>query len=143
MSFPNLDNFKANEFSHPDMMDSRVLELLDKMVSWVKLKHPSMVFIVHSDYRPGDPKWHGKGKAVDGHFMNRFTKENMPVLQQFCYAMWFTWSGVGFYPYWNRPGIHVDLRPRTLLDPMKTWWRDEQGNYRNVFEYPDLRMVIR
>lgn len=34
--------------------------------------------------------------------------------------------GIGIYPYWNRPGFHVDLRPEV----MKSYWlRDRDGLY--------------
>lgn len=131
-----LDNFVEDEFDYPNDMNERTLVLLDCMVTEEK-KHQDIIFIVHCDYRPGDPRLHGEGKAIDGSFRYRKTGKCLPVLKQFLMAMKYTWGGVGFYPYWNNPGIHIDTRLRTIYQPSATWWKDEDGEYKGIFSYLD------
>lgn len=131
--FASLKRFKRQEFDHPEMMDTRVLTMLDAMVIEETRLKPGLKFIVHSDYRPGDPKEHGRGRAVDGHFeMHGFV---LPVIEQFIMAARYQWSGIGLYPYWNYPGIHVDLMPLTLLARRRLWWKDDNGAYRRIEDY--------
>lgn len=40
------------------------------------------------------------------------------------------WTGVGVYPFWNRPGFHLDLRPHRHPSHRSHWLRDERGAYR-------------
>ena len=50
------------------------------------------------------------------------------MMEQLVFALRFDWGGVGFYPYWNAPGIHVDNR--TDGNHMREiWWRDKGGAY--------------
>lgn len=131
--FATLKRFKRDEFDHPEMMDERVLVMLDAMVTEETKLKPGLEFIVHSDYRPGDPKEHGKGRAVDGHF--QVHGQVLPVLEQFLMAARYQWSGIGLYPHWNDPGIHVDLMPLTLTGRRRLWWRDDKGAYRRIEDY--------
>jgi len=34
--------------------------------------------------------------------------------------------GIGIYPYWNKPGIHVDIRP---WEHIATWMRNREGEF--------------
>lgn len=72
--------------------------------------------IIHCGYddRPGG--WHPKGRAVDLHI------EGMPPMMQFLAALRFpVFTGIGLYPWWNSPGIHVDNRPLTYGQPRALW----------------------
>lgn len=132
--FPHLQRFVRAEFDAPDMLDSRLLHMLDGMVVEETKRRPGLLFIVHSDFRPGDDGEHGMGRAVDGHFQLT-NGVIIPVSDQFLMAIRYNFSGVGFYPCWVRPGVHVDVRPILLTGRKATWWRDQHGNDRAIEEY--------
>jgi len=56
----SLEWFKREEFKHPDEMDHILLLGLDQV-----REEADVAMYVTSDYRPGDPRSHGEGKAVD------------------------------------------------------------------------------
>lgn len=50
--------------------------------------------------------YHYKGMAADIHI------KNMSVIDQFIWASRFdVFNGIGVYPNWNNPGLHLDIRP--------------------------------
>lgn len=132
--FPSLQRFGAYEFEFPDRLDNRLLHMADAMVVQETERIPGLVFIVHSDFRPGDDKEHGMGRALDGHF-EAGDGRILPAEKQFFMAIRYNFSGVGFYPYWHRPGIHVDVRPLLLTGRKATWWRDDRGEYMPIESY--------
>lgn len=68
--------------------------------------------------------YHPRGKAADIHI------KNMSVIDQLLLALKFPFNGVGIYPFWNSPGIHVDVR---LFHRYKrVWYRDKEGVYHNL-----------
>ena len=91
---------------------------------------------VNSDYRANDTGEHGKGKAIDLVFYkNKLGDVN--VFEQFIFALRFNeFGGVGFYPYWKYPGIHVDTRP--MENYRALWWRDKNGIYRAGDDLNDI-----
>lgn len=58
--FDELGHFSREEFDHPDEMSEILLLRLDAARDIA-----GMPFYITSDYRPGDPKAHGRGNAVD------------------------------------------------------------------------------
>jgi uncharacterized protein YcbK (DUF882 family) len=93
--------FIPSEFSNIEKLDDRLLELIDEFREFVgKPIH------IHSDYREGDgTSQHHLGKAFDIHI------QGFDVLDQYLLAEKFDkFTGIGIYPCWNRPGIHVDIR---------------------------------
>ena len=46
-------------------------------------------------------------KAVDFHFITKAS-----IREQYNFICHFRFGGIGFYPEWNFPGFHVDMRPR-------------------------------
>ena len=58
--------------------------------------------------------YHPKGLAVDVHV------EGMPLLDQYLMAERIpVFRGIGLYPWWNRPGLHLDRRPISSFE--KRW----------------------
>ena len=41
----------------------------------------------------------------------------------------FDFIGIGKYEFWNTPGMHTDVRPRSRLKPRTYWYRDSTGHY--------------
>ena len=102
---------------HPD-----VIYLMDAM-----REYAGIPCIIHEAYAASghSPKsYHYKGLAIDFHF------EGLSLLEQFLISQRFAWGGIGLYPFWARPGLHVDMRPLGLFQPGARWWRDEKGVYR-------------
>lgn len=128
--FPKLKHFKSNEFTHPELMDERTLILVDTM----RDTEPGIVVTINCDFRFNDPKWHGKGKALDLVIRDAKTFQGLPLIVQFMIANRYLWTGIGLYPYWNTPGLHLDTRPITIFGRKSMWWRDKDGLYRSMLE---------
>lgn len=131
--FPQLFRFSKDEFTEPDMLDTRLLYMLDSMVIEETRHIPNLVFITHCDFRKNDSGEHGMYRAVDGHFESN--GKVLPVFTQFLIVLRYNFTGVGFYPYWKRPGVHADVRPILLTGRRATWWRDKDGTYRKIEDY--------
>jgi hypothetical protein len=63
--------------------------------------------IIHCGYEARDSGgWHPHGRAVDLHI------EGLHIIEQFLAAARFDiFTGIGLYPWWNYPGLHLDNRP--------------------------------
>ena len=112
-------HFKRSEFSHPDKLDPLLIYSLDALR--VAAGKP---IIINNDYRAGDPGQHGLGRAAD------IVIVGLSVVDQFLIAeKTRLFAGIGIYPHWNRPGIHVDIRTLQPHEPGARWARDIAGNY--------------
>jgi hypothetical protein len=78
---------------------------------------------------------HYMGKAVDCVIRDAATRQPFPIVEQFLMALGWCWSGIGFYPHWHSPGLHLDTRPVTRMMPRALWWRDAEGFYHHVKDY--------
>lgn len=47
-------------------------------------------------------------------------------------------GGIGIYPYWNTPGLHLDVRGMDHPGYGSRWWRDEKGGYHNIHNNDQL-----
>ena len=111
--------FKPSEFSRPDNLDPLLIYSLDAL-----REAAGRPIKINSDYRPGDPGQHGLGKAVD------IVIVGLHVVDQFLLAeKTRLFAGIGIYPFWNRPGIHVDVRTLKPHEPAARWARDASGVY--------------
>ncbi len=72
--------------------------------------------------------------AVDGVMRDKATRKALPLLRQWFIAERWGWGGIGLYPFWNTPGLHLDDRPLARFERGARWWRDSQGNYRDLGE---------
>lgn len=105
----------------PEKMDDLLLKNLDLLRDFV-----GFPFKVHCGYATtGHSKnsYHYKGLAVDGHF------EKLSLVEQFLFAIQFSFNGIGIYPYWENPGLHLDLRPGPQR---KLWMQTREGYYKNL-----------
>jgi len=135
--FKDIRHFTPDEFDRPDMLDRDALLLLDAM-RHEEAKHRPIRITVNADYAlTGHSKnsRHKCGDAFDIVIRDARTLEPLDVITQFIIALRYTWGGVGFYPYWNEPGLHVDRRPWSVFGRRALWWRDEKGKYRAVEEF--------
>jgi uncharacterized protein YcbK (DUF882 family) len=92
----------SEKWGDPEMMDFYLLQGLDALREYIK-------FPIHINrgFGPGstpDSK-HPLGKATD------CCCPDMPLFEFFLAATRFpVFRGVGVYPEWNRPGLHLDSR---------------------------------
>lgn len=129
--------FKPEEFEYPDRMDHLAVMMLDSMVVQESVKMPGLRCIVHKpggDFRAGDTGDHGNGTAIDCHFETA-DGTVLPVKKQFFMALRYYWTAIGFYPYWNRPGLHMARRHLKIWERRAFWWRDQKNQYRGIEEY--------
>lgn len=108
MTFPDLRYFKPSEFSNPGMMETALLEQLDEARH--RLGYPLRIT---SSFRPGavapsgGPSQHAAGAAVDMH------SPGMPCVELYlALERMELFGGIGIYPWWTHPGVHVDIGPR-------------------------------
>lgn len=94
--------FKPSEFNEPNKMDYYLINRLDQFREMI-----GKPIIIHSSYREGDPGYHGTGEAADIHV------KDMNVFDAFLLAEKSgLFNGIGVYPNWNNPGLHLDIRPK-------------------------------
>ena len=111
--------FRANEFNQPDKMNWWLICMLDILRAYAKSP-----IIIHSSYREGDNGTHGRGEAVDLHIVG------MSVIDQFLLAeKTRLFCGIGVYPFWNNPGLHLDVRNLKGDEIGKRWGRNAAGIY--------------
>ena len=112
--WPLLHFFTPNEpdqqgrpaFPKPYLMDRPLMFRLDAMRGVVGKE-----FIVHeSTGGIHTEPLHGLGLGIDGHFVG------LSAIEQYLYAEQWRWPGLGFYPFWNDPGILVRL-PVLVIGP--------------------------
>ena len=112
-------HFKPSEFTYPDQLDPLLIYSIDALRSAA-----GRPIKINSDYRPGDQGQHGIGKAVD------VVISGLHVVDQFLLAeKTRLFAGIGIYPFWNRPGIHVDVRSLKPHEPAARWARNAAGVY--------------
>tara|TARA_R110000803_G_C11989469_1_gene321846 strand:+ start:8611 stop:9018 length:408 start_codon:yes stop_codon:yes gene_type:complete len=104
-----LEYFKKEEFNHPEQMDSIHLVKIDILRANI-----GESIKITSDFREGDDGYHGKGLATD------LQCPKIGLYEFYQQAERHNFNGIGIYPHWNTPGIHVDSRP--LIGGMGARW---------------------
>lgn len=131
IDWTKIKHFKPSEFNYPDKMESDIIYLLDFL-----REHVGYPFVLHSDWRPLKPgakkqSRHCFGEAVDGDFRGipyrLAANEIVNIVENYTVDMVRMMHpefmpgvdgdkiigdliGLGIYPHWNRPGIHLDTR---------------------------------
>ena len=138
INFEGVRFFKPSEFSAPHMLDRTALLMLDGM-RYEEGKRRDIIITINADYATtghADNSMHRFGKAFDIVIRNGKTKEPLPIEEQFLIALRSYFSGIGYYPYWKSPGLHVDNRPMTIYGRRALWMRNENG----IYEAPTIRL---
>lgn len=131
-----LKHFKREEnWGDPDKMarspnGQALLYTLDDFASYVKRNDPGRKVIIHCGVEPRGSGFHPQGSAVDLHVTGT------TLWEQFESAIRFPFRGIGLYPTWNSPGLHLDMRPLASGQPRALWACREPGKYLPVT--PDL-----
>ena len=85
--------------------------------------------IINNAWRRTPGSTHDSGLAAD------IVIRGLSVVDQFLAAERFNrWSGIGVYPFWNMPGLHVDIRPLTPTHTRPRWGRRADGAYVRLSE---------
>jgi len=125
-------HFRQDEFIHnPDLILWDTVTLLDEMRDAVGA--PIHVHVAWDDSGHVEDSSHYAGSrdfatAVDFHI------EGLSLLDQWLFTERYPWNGIGIYPFWKDPGLHVDLRRLGRDHPHlgKRWWRNEAGAYESI-----------
>lgn len=93
----------------------KLIYTLDKFREY--LGKPIIINCGYSTTGHTSKSFHYKGMAVDIHI------KNMHVVDQFLAAERFDeFNGIGLYPNWHNPGLHLDIRPKTAKKNYDARW---------------------
>jgi len=96
-----VDHFSPKEnWGDPNEMDQRIVFELDALRGFVG--RPIVIHCGYEERTTGG--YHPMGLAVDCHIVG------LNLLDQFLVASRFGFKGIGAYPWWNNPGLHLDMR---------------------------------
>lgn len=113
--------FRRDEFGpHADRMHPLLVYGLDRLRE--AIGHPIRIHGDPTDHEGRQPKsQHPDGRAVD-------CSAPAMALGDFWLAAerHLAFTGVGLYPHWQTPGLHLDVRPGVIR---ARWWRDGNGAY--------------
>ena len=124
-----IKNFERSEWAtRPSMVNKELIFLVDELTSYVKKRHDGSVCIIHVAYETSghtQDSQHYHGLAVDLHF------SGLALMEQYFCAERFPFTGIGVYPYWNRPGLHLDIRKLANRQGAR-WWKDKDDEYQEL-----------
>lgn len=73
--------------------------------------------LIHFGCEKRPTGYHPSGMAVDLHIVGLHVADQFLVVSKFD-----VFNGIGVYPWWNSPGLHLDTRPVTSrLEPEARW----------------------
>ncbi len=110
----NLKYFKKSEFvKDPDKLHPDIMPLMDDLRHLAETPiYIHVAWNTASTNGHSKNSYHYKGMAVDFHFKQGILS---PVEQFACIRSLPEFHGIGFYPWWNSPGWHVDIRQNPTL----------------------------
>lgn len=135
--FRKIRHFKPEEFDAPERLDDDSLILLDAM-RHEEAKRRDIIIVVHADFAitgHSAGSRHAFGDAYDISIKDLESGKPLPIMVQFRIASSYTWGGIGIYPFWNNPGIHIDRRPWSVFKRRATWYKDAAGEYKAINDY--------
>ena len=92
----------------------------------IAMDNPMIIHEAYATSGHSDKSKHYEGRAVDFHF-----KYNpVPIRKVLVVAIKTGLHGLGFYPYWENKGFHIDNRPPNAFN---MWYRDKSGIYKYIF----------
>jgi hypothetical protein len=126
-----IDQITHNNEPCLDKITDDTLDLLNTMCRDAERRN-RWLHRINSSYRPDSKTGqHPLGRTIDIVFYIK-TPGDVNVWSQYKFAKQFPWGGIGVYPFWNSPGIHVDTRQG--IDHVCTWWRDASAGDHSIAE---------
>ena len=125
------DIFGREIFADPFIISSDLMMMVDDMVTFTKQQYPHTYCRVHdiNGGKHSEGSRHYDGRAID------FDMVGLTIGQQARIAMRYFFGGVGLYPDWNTPGLHLDIR----ITPCT--WIQRDGKY--IYTWPEFEDVLR
>jgi uncharacterized protein YcbK (DUF882 family) len=123
--------FVETEFERIEDMYAPLVWELDALRGYVNRE----VGVSESNPRPSPHSSHASNSR---HFVGRAVDCNccsLPLWDFFLAASRFNFTGIGVYPYWNTPGLHLEIREGNQHKPRNYWWRDHVGAYKAMSVY--------
>ena len=91
---------------------------------------------IHSGFRKGNKGYHPLKMAAD------LDIEGMHVVDQYLTAERLdAFNGIGVYPNWGKPGLHLDVRTKTTSAFDSRWGSFEPGKYVQL-NYEFFKQII-
>jgi uncharacterized protein YcbK (DUF882 family) len=110
--------FSKNEnWGDPNKVDAYLVQALDALRGMVN--KPIVIHCAYDESGHATNSQHYKGKAADIHIVGMDAVDQLLAAEKIG-----LFNGIGIYPFWNNPGLHVDVR----TVPAR-WARDKKGNY--------------
>lgn len=129
-----IEFFSPDEkWGDPTKMSFQLLRLLDALRRYCGLE-----ILIHNGYATEGHSEHSQhyvGRAADLHI------QGLTLINQYILAEQFDFSGIGLYPFWNNPGLHLDVRPVKIHSPYSRWVR-LQDRYATLNEHTLLRASV-
>ena len=134
-----LKNFSPNErdifgreiFGDAFIISIELMWMVDDMVTYAKGVYRNAICIVHdiNNGEHSENSLHYNGKAIDLHM------EGMTLGEQSRIAMRYFFGGMGLYPDWKHPGLHLDIRNTPCT------WVQRNGEY--IYTWPEFEEIVR
>ncbi len=131
---------KRSDFRYPDAMQPEPVQFLDQLTGIIGSR-PQIL----SDYRPGDPRQHGQGKAIDTAWPGQDSERILNAIRTQK-----VWCGIGIYI--NDQGavsFHTDTRSDRHPENPATWgglishpFDANTGQNKKVIDYTTLARVL-
>jgi hypothetical protein len=136
----SLLHLKPSDFKRPEQLQFSIVQALDRFISIIGSKP-----VIVSDYRPGDPRQHGLGLAIDTTWPGQD-----PVIVNSKALESRLFSGIGIY--WNDVNVashHFDTRTnRTTTNPAR-WgayithpYDQASGGHVAKYEYTTMETIL-
>lgn len=113
IQWKKINNFTPEEsWGDPMAMDIELVRELDALRAYTGRR-----IVIHCGYEAREGKgYHPRGQAADIHI------EDLSLMDAFLSASRFKrFRGIGVYPWWNSPGLHVDTRFLNHGEPRALW----------------------
>lgn len=113
-------HFNPDEnFGDPSKMSYLLLLSLDNLREYI-----GAPIVIHCGYEDrGNDSYHCKGMAVDCH------AKGLSLYDFYFASTRFSFHGIGVYPKWNNPGLHLDIRPVHRYEGRAFWGCTAPGEY--------------
>lgn len=115
--------YKGEKWGDPMMMACDIIFALEEFRGILRKKYPGASIAVHCGYDTGGhatDSMHYQGLAVDIHVIG------VPLVEVIRLAMDSgLFDGIGCYPCWDSPGVHLDKR--NLAEKADVYWIEPKG----------------